>query len=144
MKFIIINGPNLNLLGRRETTIYGDTDFKDYFTKLKAQFPSITIDYYQSNIEGELIDKLQKVGFTYDGIILNAGGYTHTSVAIADTIKAISSPCVETHISNIDAREDFRRTSIIGPVCLGSISGFGLFSYQMALEALINHTTQLK
>ncbi len=144
MKFIIINGPNLNLLGRRETTIYGDTDFKDYFTKLKAQFPSITIDYYQSNIEGELIDKLQKVGFTYDGIILNAGGYTHTSVAIADTIKAISSPCVETHISNIDAREDFRRTSIIGPVCLGSISGFGLFSYQMALEALINYTTQLK
>ncbi len=144
MKFIIINGPNLNLLGKRETTIYGDTDFKDYFTKLKAQFPSITIDYYQSNIEGELIDKLQKVGFTYDGIILNAGGYTHTSVAIADTIKAISSPCVETHISNIDAREDFRRTSIIGPVCLGSISGFGLFSYQMALEALINYTKQLK
>ncbi len=144
MKFIIINGPNLNLLGKRETTIYGDTDFKDYFTKLKAQFPSITIDYYQSNIEGELIDKLQKVGFTYEGIILNAGGYTHTSVAIADTIKAISSPCVETHISNIDAREDFRRTSIIGPVCLGSISGFGLFSYQMALEALINYTKQLK
>lgn len=144
MKFIIINGPNLNLLGKRETTIYGDTDFKDYFTKLKAQFPSITIDYYQSNIEGELIDKLQKVGFTYDGIILNAGGYTHTSVAIADTIKAISSPCVETHISNIDAREDFRRTSIIGPVCIGSISGFGLFSYQMALEALINYTKQLK
>ncbi len=144
MKFIIINGPNLNLLGKRETTIYGDTDFKDYFTKLKAQFPSITIDYYQSNIEGELIDKLQKVGFTYDGIILNAGGYTHTSVAIADTIKAISSPCVETHISNIDARENFRRTSIIGPVCIGSISGFGLFSYQMALEALINYTKQLK
>ena len=144
MKFIIINGPNLNLLGRRETTIYGDTDFKDYFTKLKAQFSSITIDYYQSNIEGELIDKLQKVGFTYDGIILNAGGYTHTSVAIADAIKAISSPCVETHISNIDAREDFRRTSIIGHVCLGSISGFGLFSYQMALEALINYTKQLK
>ncbi len=144
MKFIIINGPNLNLLGKRETSIYGDTDFEDYFTKLKTQFSSITIDYYQSNIEGELIDKLQKVGFTYDGIILNAGGYTHTSVAIADTIKAISSPCVETHISNIDAREDFRRTSIIGPVCLGSISGFGLFSYQMALEALINYTKQLK
>lgn len=138
-KYIIINGPNLNLLGKRETSIYGNEDFESFFIKLKAQFKSVDLEYYQSNIEGEIIDKLQQTGFSYSGIILNAGGYTHTSVAIADTIKAIETIVVEVHISNIDAREDYRRTSKIGPNCLGSISGFGLNSYKLAIEALEFH-----
>lgn len=135
-KYIIINGPNLNLLGKRETSIYGNEDFESYFAKLIAQFSNLDLEYFQSNIEGEIIDKLQEKGFSYDGIILNAAGYTHTSVAIADAINAIETPVVEAHISNIDARENYRRTSLIGPNCIGSISGFGLNSYKLAIEAL--------
>jgi len=133
---IIINGPNLNLLGKREPEIYGEQSFEQYLETLKEKYPSILFEYFQSNIEGELIDKIQEVGFKTDGIILNAGGYTHTSVAIADAIKAVETPVIEVHISNVDAREDFRRTSMIGPVCLGSISGFGLKSYKLAIEFL--------
>lgn len=137
MKIIIINGPNLNLLGIREKDIYGEISFEDFLLQLKAEYHGFHIDYYQSNIEGELINKLQEVGFSYDGIILNAGGYTHTSVAIADTIKAITTPVIEVHISNIFAREDFRKVSLIAPNCKGSISGFGVRSYRLALESLI-------
>ena len=135
--FIIINGPNLNLLGKREVEIYGNKDFGSYFSDLQNTFPEITLEYFHSNIEGEIIDKIQEVGFSYEGIIINAGGYTHTSVAISDAIKSIKTPCIEVHLSNIDAREDYRRTSIIGPSCIGSISGFGLKSYQLAINAFI-------
>lgn len=135
MKIIIINGPNLNLLGIREPEIYGDTSFVVYFETLKALYPTLELQYYQSNVEGELINKLQETGFSYDGIILNAGGYTHTSVAIADCIKALSVPVIEVHISQIYAREEFRRYSMIAPYCKGSISGFGLDSYRLALES---------
>jgi 3-dehydroquinate dehydratase-2 len=131
---VIINGPNLNLVGVREPEIYGNQSFEEYFKSLNTQYKLLKLDYYQSNIEGEIINKIQEVGFSADGIILNAGGYTHTSVAIADAIKAIDTPVIEVHISNVDAREDFRRISIIGPVCLGSISGFGLQSYKLAIE----------
>jgi 3-dehydroquinate dehydratase-2 len=131
---VIINGPNLNLVGIREPEIYGNQSFEEYFKSLNTQYKLLKLDYYQSNIEGEIINKIQEVGFSADGIILNAGGYTHTSVAIADAIKAIDTPVIEVHISNVDAREDFRRISIIGPVCLGSISGFGLQSYKLAIE----------
>jgi 3-dehydroquinate dehydratase-2 len=134
-KYLIINGPNLNLLGKREPSIYGSKDFENYYLELKNKFNKIELEYYQSNIEGEIIDKLQQTGFSYDGIILNAGGYTHTSVAIADAIKSIETKVIEVHISNIDAREEYRRTSLIGPNCIGSISGFGLNSYNLALEA---------
>ena len=137
MKIIIINGPNLNLLGIREKDIYGEITFEDFFEHLKEDFKEIEIDYFQSNVEGELINKLQEVGFSYDGIILNAGGYTHTSVAIADSIKAITTPVIEVHISNIFAREDFRKVSLIAPNCKGSISGFGVRSYRLALESFI-------
>jgi len=137
MKIIIINGPNLNLLGIREKDIYGEITFEDFFEHLKEDFKEIEIDYFQSNVEGELINKLQEVGFSYDGIILNAGGYTHTSVAIADSIKAITTPVIEVHISNIFAREDFRKVSLIAPNCKGSISGFGVRSYRLALEGFI-------
>ena len=137
MKIIIINGPNLNLLGIREKDIYGEITFEDFFEHLKEDFEEIEIDYFQSNVEGELINKLQEVGFSYDGIILNAGGYTHTSVAIADSIKAITTPVIEVHISNIFAREDFRKVSLIAPNCKGSISGFGVRSYRLALEGFI-------
>ncbi len=137
MKIIIINGPNLNLLGIREKDIYGEITFEDFFENLKEDFKEIEIDYFQSNVEGELINKLQEVGFSYDGIILNAGGYTHTSVAIADSIKAITTPVIEVHISNIFAREDFRKVSLIAPNCKGSISGFGVRSYRLALESFI-------
>ncbi|MCF8297218.1 MAG: type II 3-dehydroquinate dehydratase [Saprospiraceae bacterium] len=137
MKIIIINGPNLNLLGIREKEIYGEISFEDFLVQLKAEYHGFHIDYYQSNVEGELINKLQEVGFSYDGIILNAGGYTHTSVAIADTIKAITTPVIEVHISNIFAREDFRKVSLIAPNCKGSISGFGIRSYRLALESLV-------
>jgi 3-dehydroquinate dehydratase-2 len=137
MKLIIINGPNLNLLGKRETDIYGEKSFEDYFNTLTSKFTSIELDYYQSNVEGELINKLQEVGFSFDGIIINAGGYTHTSVAIRDAIASIKTPVIEVHISNIFAREDFRHVSLIAPKCKGSISGFGLDSYRLAIESFL-------
>lgn len=138
MKLLIINGPNLNLLGTRETSIYGDQSFDSFYKLLQDSYSDlIEFSYYQSNVEGELINKLQEVGFSYDGIILNAGGYTHTSVAIRDAIAAISTPVVEVHISNIFAREEFRQTSLIAPKCKGSISGFGLDSYKLAIESFI-------
>jgi len=135
MKITIINGPNLNLLGKRETEIYGDVSFEEYLSKQKTIFPDFEIEYFQSNIEGEIIDKIQERGFDYDGIILNAGGYTHTSVAIADAVKAVNTPVIEVHISNILSREEFRHKSLIGPYCKGSIMGFGLKSYHLALES---------
>jgi len=137
MKIIIINGPNLNLLGKRETDIYGNSSFDDFFENLKKEFTSIDLSYYQSNVEGELINKLHEIGFSIDGIILNAGGYTHTSVALRDAIASIKSPVIEVHISNIFAREDFRHVSLIAPKCIGSISGFGLNSYKLAIESFI-------
>ncbi len=140
MKIIIINGPNINLLGTRQTSIYGNEFFQDYFEKLQKKYPNIQLELYQSNIEGEIINKIQEKGFTYDGIILNAGGYTHTSVAIGDSILAITTPVVEVHISNVFAREDFRHSSLIAPYCKGSISGFGLDSYRLAIESLIPFT----
>jgi len=137
-KIVIINGPNLNLLGNREPNIYGNQSFGEYFKQLQTEFQNdVDFEYFQSNVEGELINKIQEYGFETDGIILNAGGYTHTSIAIADAVKAIETPVVEVHISNIDAREGFRRISMIGPVCLGSISGFGLQSYKLAVEYFI-------
>ena len=134
MKLIIINGPNLNLLGVREKEVYGTKTFDDYLAELKKKFSSVGIDFYQSNVEGELINKLHEVGFSYDGIIINAGGYTHTSIAIADAVAAIKTPVVEVHISNIFAREDFRHVSYLGKNCVGSISGFGMQSYELAVE----------
>ena len=136
MKVIIINGPNLNLLGVREKSIYGNISFEEYFKKLVEEFPHLELEYFQSNIEGELIDKLQEVGFTYDGILLNAGGYTHTSVAIADCVKAIETPVTEIHISNIYAREDFRKESLLSKNCKAVICGLGLDSYKSALITL--------
>jgi 3-dehydroquinate dehydratase-2 len=133
MRIIIVNGPNLNLLGEREKEIYGNQSFESYLEILKNTFRDITIDYFQSNIEGEIINKLHETGFSYDGIILNAGGYTHTSVAIADAIKAIKTPVVEVHISNIFARENFRHVSLLATSCKGSIVGFGLDSYKLAI-----------
>ena len=135
MKFIIINGPNLNLLGTREPEIYGNQGFEQYLSTLRNQFPSVQIDYYQSNIEGELINKLHEVGFSYTGIILNAGAYTHTSIAIGDAIKAINTPVIEVHLSNVFARESYRHESFLTPVCKGCISGFGLKSYELALRS---------
>jgi 3-dehydroquinate dehydratase-2 len=137
VKLLIINGPNLNLLGKREPGIYGSESFEAYLKKLRKKFPEITIQYYQSNIEGEIIDVLQKAGYVYDGIILNAGGYTHTSVAIADAVKAIRAPVVEVHISNIFARESFRHISLLSPNVKGSITGFGLASYRLAVESFL-------
>lgn len=137
MKILIINGPNLNLLGLRETSIYGKQSFDDFFAGLVEKFPEITIEYYQSNIEGELINKLHECGFSYQGIIINAGAYTHTSVAIRDAIAGIQTPVVEVHISNTLTREDFRHKSIIGPVCKGCIMGFGLKSYELAIKSFI-------
>ncbi len=137
MKLIIINGPNLNLLGTRETSVYGNLTFEEYYKTLKSKFKNIELTYYQSNIEGELINKLHELGFTYDGIIFNAGGYTHTSVALRDAIAAIKTPVIEVHISNIYAREDFRHNSIIAPKCKGSISGFGMDSYRLAVESFL-------
>lgn len=138
MKIIIINGPNLNLLGVREKSIYGDTNFEKYLTKVQVKYKNLNINYYQSNIEGEIIDKLHEVGFSYDGVILNAGAYTHTSVAIRDAVSAINTPVVEVHISNILTRENFRHESLIGSVCRGSIMGFGLDSYRLAIESFLN------
>lgn len=135
MKLIIINGPNLNLLGSRETAIYGNVSFDEFLKGLRKDYPSHQIDFFQSNVEGEIINKLHEVGFDYGGIILNAGGYTHTSVAIADAIASIKSPVIEVHISNIFAREEYRHISLIAPKYLGSISGFGLDSYRLAIES---------
>lgn len=137
MKILIINGPNLNLLGVREKSIYGDQSFGAYLEELRERFPDITIDYFHSNVEGEIINKLHEVGFSIDGIILNAGGYTHTSIAIADAVKAIKVPVVEVHISNILAREEYRHISFISPNAMGSIMGFGLDSYRLAIESLL-------
>ena len=137
MKIIIINGPNLNLLGKREPEIYGANSFDDYFKVLQNKFSSIDLSYFQSNIEGEIIDKLHEVGFNYDGIILNAAAYTHTSVGIGDAIKAIETPVVEVHISNIHAREEFRHQSYIAANSKGVIVGFGLKSYELAIESFL-------
>lgn len=138
MKLLIINGPNLNLLGTRETGIYGPIKFEAYLKKLRKHFLRADLEYFQSNIEGEIIDALHKAGFLYDGIILNAGGYTHTSVAIADAVKAIKTPVIEVHISNTFAREPFRHTSFLAPNVKGIIIGFGLESYRLAVESFIN------
>ncbi len=136
LKIAIINGPNLNLLGKREVEIYGAQSFDDYFNLLKSKFPDIELTYYQSNIEGDLINKIHEIGFSYDGIIINAGAYTHTSIAIADAIAGIKAPVIEVHISNIFSREDFRHVSYLGKHCKGSISGFGLNGYEMATNYL--------
>lgn len=137
MKILIINGPNLNLLGKREPEIYGSETFEDYFFLLKKKYSNVELHYYQSNIEGELIDKLQEVGFSFDGIILNAAAYTHTSVGIGDAVKAITTPVVEVHISNTFARENFRHQSYISPNAKGIIIGFGLDSYELALKSFL-------
>ncbi|GHV51459.1 3-dehydroquinate dehydratase [Bacteroidia bacterium] len=134
-KIIIINGPNLNLLGKREPDVYGNTSFEGYLEGLRGRYPQHEIGYFQSNIEGELINKIQETGFSYDGIILNAGAYTHTSIALRDAVKSIATPVVEVHISNVHAREEFRHTSMISAVCKGVVLGFGLDSYRLALEA---------
>ena len=136
MRVMIINGPNLNLLGVREKSIYGNISFEEYFSNLVKDFPNLELEYFQSNIEGELIDKLQEVGFSYNYILLNAGGYTHTSVAISDCIKSIKTPVIELHISNIYSREDFRNKSLISSNCKSVICGFGLDSYKAALLVL--------
>ena len=137
MKLCIINGPNLNLLGSRETAIYGKQSFQDYYKTLQKIYPDIELSYYQSNIEGDIIDKLHKIGFDYDGIILNAAAYTHTSIGIGDAVKAITTPVIEVHISNVTNRESFRHISYIAPNCKGVILGFGLDSYKLAIEAFI-------
>jgi 3-dehydroquinate dehydratase-2 len=137
MKILIINGPNLNLLGSRETEIYGMQPFESYLKKLRKHYHDTTLEYYQSNIEGEIINAIQNAGFLYDGIIINAGGYTHTSVAIADAIKAVKTPVIEVHISNTFAREPFRHTSFLGAHVKGSIIGFGLDSYRLAIESFL-------
>jgi 3-dehydroquinate dehydratase-2 len=137
MRIVIINGANLNLLGRREPEKYGHSSFENYLTVLKSRYPDIIFEYFQSNIEGEIVDVIQKYGFSFDGIILNAGGYTHTSVSITDAIAAVKTAVIEVHITNIFAREEFRHTSLIGRNCSGSISGFGLDSYRLAVEALV-------
>lgn len=140
MKLCIINGPNLNLLGKRETSIYGKQSFQAYFDILSDKYPTIELTYFQSNVEGELINHLHQVGFNYDGIILNAAAYTHTSIGIGDAVKAIQTPVIEVHISNVTNREIFRHNSYIAPNCKGIIMGFGLNSYQLAIESfIINH-----
>ncbi len=137
MKLIIINGPNLNLLGVREKSIYGDASFDEYLNKLKQLYPKVDLEYFQSNVEGEIINKIHEVGFSFDGIILNPAGYTHTSVSIADAIAAIKTPVVEVHISNIYGREEFRQKSCTAPKCKGVITGFGFESYSLAVEYFI-------
>ena len=139
MKLSIINGPNLNLLGKREPNIYGNESFDAYLDFLKKKYSKINFDYFQSNIEGEIIDQIQKVGFTYDGILLNAAAFTHTSIGIADAIKSISTPVIEIHISNTFSREDFRHKSYISPVSKGLIVGFGFESYRLAVESFITN-----
>lgn len=137
MKIQIINGPNLNLLGKREPELYGGATFEDYLESLKKSFPDFSFSYYQSNIEGEIINKIHETGFSYDGIIINPGGYTHTSVSIADAVASVKTPVVEVHITNVAAREEFRHKSLVGRYCAGSIIGFGLDGYRLAVEALI-------
>lgn len=137
MKILILNGPNLNLLGTREPGIYGTSSFDTYLPQLQKRYPNVEISYFQSNIEGEMINKMQEVGFTFDGIVLNAGAYTHTSVALHDCIRSLKCPVVEVHISNVHAREEFRHKSMISSACKGVIAGFGLDSYRLAIEALI-------
>lgn len=137
MKILIINGPNLNLLGTREPGIYGSSSFDSYLPELQKRYPEIEISYYQSNVEGELINKMQEVGFSYDGIILNAGGYTHTSIALHDCIRSLTTPVIEVHISNVHQREAFRHKSMISSACKGVICGFGLDSYRLAVEAFL-------
>ena len=134
---MIINGPNLNLLGKREPGVYGGVSFEDYLRELRLRYPLIEMDYFQSNTEGELIDRIHQTGFTHDGIVINAGAYTHTSIAIRDAIKSVAAPVVEVHISNVHAREEFRHVSMISAVCRGVVLGFGLDSYRLAIEALI-------
>lgn len=141
MRIQIINGPNLNLLGTREPGIYGNITFEDYLKQLRARYPQTDIDYYQSNIEGELINKMQEVGFSCDGIVLNAGAYTHTSIALQDCIRSLKAPVVEVHISNVHRREEFRHKSMISCACMGVICGFGMDSYRLAVEAILNPTT---
>ena len=137
MQILLLNGPNLNLLGQRETSIYGNQDFDSFFKELKAQFPTLQLDYFQSNVEGEIINKLQEAGFSYDGIELNAGAYTHTTVAIGDCVKAITTPVIEVHISNTFSREIFRHQSYISPNAKGVIIGFGLQSYTLAIQSFL-------
>ncbi len=137
MKIQIINGPNINLLGKREPGIYGARSFEDYFMELKSRYPHVEFDYFQSNVEGEMINKLHEVGFDYDGVVLNAGAYTHTSIALQDAIRAISAPVIEVHISNVHQREAFRHKSMISCACAGVICGFGLDSYRLGVEALL-------
>ena len=137
MKIQIINGPNINLLGKREPGIYGARSFEDYLQELKKRYPHVVFEYYQSNVEGEMINKIHEVGFDYDGIVLNAGAYTHTSIALQDAIRAVTSPVVEVHISNVHQREEFRHQSMIACACAGVICGFGLDSYRLGVEALL-------
>ncbi len=137
MKIQIVNGPNLNLLGQREPEIYGNTAFDACLSELRSLFPNAEIEYFQSNIEGELIDRMQQVGFSCDGIVLNAGAYTHTSIALLDCIRSLKCPVIEVHISNVHSREEFRHTSVIAPACLGVICGFGMDSYRLAVEAIV-------
>ena len=138
MRIQIINGPNINLLGKREPTIYGSESFDSYLEKLKTLYPEVTFSYYQSNVEGEMINKIHEVGFSYDGIILNAGAYTHTSIALQDALRAVTTPAIEVHISNVHTREEFRHKSMISCACVGVICGFGLNSYRLAVEAFLN------
>lgn len=138
MQIAIINGPNLNLLGKREPNIYGNQSFEDYLAVLKKKFPSVSFHYYQSNVEGELINEIQRVGFSFDGIVINPGGYTHTSVALGDAIAAITTPVVEVHISNIFGREDFRKLSHVSGKSIGVISGLGMYGYALAVDYLLN------
>ncbi len=137
MRIQIINGPNINLLGKREPSIYGAVSFEDYYKKLTSLYPDIDFDYFQSNVEGEMINKIHEVGFSYDGIILNAGAYTHTSIALQDALRAVTTPAIEVHISNVHTREEFRHKSMISCACRGVICGFGLDSYRLAVEAFI-------
>lgn len=139
MKILIINGPNINLLGKREPSIYGSVTFEDYLASLRARYADVQIDYFQSNIEGELINKIHEAGFEVDGIVLNAGAYTHTSIALQDAIRAVSAPVIEVHISNVHARESFRHVSMIACACKGVICGLGLNSYRLALEDLLGY-----
>ena len=138
MRIQIINGPNINLLGKREPSIYGAVSFEDYFRKLVSQYPDVEFAYYQSNVEGEMINKIHEIGFSFDGIILNAGAYTHTSIALQDALRAVTTPAIEVHISNVHTREEFRHKSMISCACKGVICGFGLDSYRLAVEAFIN------
>ena len=138
MRIQIINGPNINLLGKREPTIYGSESFESYLEKLTKLYPEVEFSYYQSNVEGEMINKIHEVGFSFDGIILNAGAYTHTSIALQDALRAVTTPAIEVHISNVHTREEFRHKSMISCACVGVICGFGLNSYRLAVEAILN------